>query len=179
MGRVDSDTAPKTGRNRTMKKLMIAAACAALAGCDYTVPLAKGPAGEPDAALVGLWQRTQNGQAENLVVLPLGRQELLVAFPAASKDAMYARAWAARGAGLSLIQLQWIGTGKGAVPDEMKVFQLASYTIAGDTLTVRTINPDVAGGASKSPEDLAKSLEAGKGGDDFYRAPMVFTRAKD
>lgn len=162
-----------------MKKLMIAAACAALAGCDYTVPLAKGPAGEPDAALVGLWQRTQNGQAENLVVLPLGRQELLVAFPAVSKDAMYARAWAARGAGLSLIQLQWIGTGKGEAPDEKKVFQLASYTIAGDKLTVRMVNGDKVGSSSATTDELAKALNAGKGGDDFYRAPMVFTRAKD
>jgi hypothetical protein len=162
-----------------MKKLMIAAACAALAGCDYTVPLAKGPAGEADAALVGLWQRTQNGQTENLVVLPLGRQELLVAYPATSKDAMYARAWAARGAGLSLIQLQWIGTGKGNVPDEKKVFQLAAYAIAGDKLTVRIVNSDKIGGSSATTDELAKALETGKADEDFYRTPMVFTRAKD
>lgn len=167
-----------TERGSTMKKLLVAAACAALVGCDYTVPLAKGPAGEADAALVGLWQRTQNGQPENLVVLPLGRQELLVAYPATSKDAMYARAWSARGAGLSLIQLQWIGTGQGAVPDDAKVFQLAAYTITGDTLTIRTINPDVAGGASKSPEDLARALDANKGNEDSRRPEMVFTRAK-
>ncbi len=162
-----------------MKKLMMVAACAALAGCDYTVPLSKAPVQAADPALVGLWQRTDGGEVENLVVLPLGKQELMVAYPATTKDAMYGRAWAARGAGLPLLQIEWIGTGKGEVPDEKKVFQLASYTIAGDKLTVRVVNGDKVGGSSATTDELAKALDAGKGGEDFYRTPMVFTRAKD
>ena len=162
-----------------MKKLMMVAACAALAGCDYTVPLAKAPAKAADAALVGLWQRTENGIVENLVVLPLGKQELMVAYPATTKDAMYGRAWAAKGAGLSLLQIEWIGTGTGATPENGKVFQLASYAIEGGKLTVRIVNGDVAGASAATTDELAKALEAAKGKDDFYRAPMVFTRAKD
>jgi len=162
-----------------MKKLMMVAACAALAGCDYTVPLSKAPVKAADAALVGLWQRTENGQAESLVVLPLGKQELMVAYPAASKDAMYGRAWAAKGAGLPLLQVEWIGTGKGEVAREKKVFQVASYAIEGDKLTVRFVNSEAVGGSSATTDELAKALEAGKGKDDFYRAPMIFTRAKD
>ncbi len=162
-----------------MKKLAMVAACAALAGCDYTVPLSKAPVKAADAALVGLWQRTENGAVENLVVLPVGKQELMVAYPATSPDAMYGRAWAARGAGLPLLQIEWIGTGKGEVAREKKVFQLASYAIEGGTLTVRIVNGDAAGGSATTTDELAKALDAAKGKDGFYRAPMVFTRVKE
>jgi hypothetical protein len=161
-----------------MKRLMMVAACAALAGCDYTVPLSKAPVQAADPALVGLWQRAGGGDVENLVVLPLGTQELMVAYPATSKEAMYGRAWAARGAGLPLLQIQWIGTGTGEVPSEKKVFQLASYAVEGDKLTVRIVNGDAVGASAATTDELAKALESAKGGDDFYRAPMVFTRAK-
>lgn len=162
-----------------MRKLMMVAACAALAGCDYTVPLSKAPVKAADAALVGLWQRTENGQVESLVLLPVGKQELMVAYPAASKEAMYGRAWAAKGAGLPLLQIEWIGTGKGVVPEDKKVFQLASYAIEGDKLTVRIVNGDTVGASAETTDQLAKALEAAKGKDDFYRSPMVFTRVKE
>ena len=35
-------------------------------------------------------------------------------------------------AGRTLLQLEWIGTGAGGLPEDGRVFQLASYAIADD-----------------------------------------------
>lgn len=162
-----------------MKRLVLLAACAALTGCDYTVPLFKAPSGDPDAALTGLWERTENGEKESLLVLPLGRQELLVAYPAASKETMYARAWTGRAGGMAMMQVQWIGNGKAARPDDGKAFQVAAWKIDGDKLTVRVVNGDVIGAGSTSTEALAKAFEAGKDRADAFRDVMIFMRVKE
>jgi hypothetical protein len=159
-----------------MKSWMLAAACLMIAGCDYTVPLAKTPVGDADPALAGLWRRPLNDRTENLLVLPLSPREWMVAYPAASPDAMYARAWPA---GPARVQLQWIGTGKGNRPENDRVYQLADFSIAGDTLTIRVINAKVAGANAASPEELARAVEANKDDPGFYQEAMVFKRVKD
>lgn len=168
---------PSTEGIRPMKTTMwiAAAACAALTGCEYTVPVAKGPSGEADRSLVGVWNRVQAGHSERLLVLPVGKSEWLVSLPSNTEDAMFARAWPVRAAGLDLVQLQWLGTARGALPENDKIYQLAAFSIEGGTLTVRTVN-GVGVGAS-SPKELIKELEAGKDRADFFREAMVYERA--
>ncbi len=160
-----------------MKKLAMMAVCAAMAGCDFDVPLSKTPEMPVDGRLTGLWERTQDGKAEKLLLLPQSAKEWVMVYPAATDDAMVARVWLCRGAGTTLAQLQYIGTGRGDLPENGKVFQVASFSIDGNTLTVRTLNPSVVGGAATTPAELAKDLERNKGESDLYRDAMVFTRA--
>ena len=55
-----------------MKKLLVVLACGLFVGCDYTVPLVTAPETEIDSEVLGLWQSsTENGQIEQLLVLPL------------------------------------------------------------------------------------------------------------
>lgn len=73
--------------------MMLIIACGILVGCDYIVLLVTTPEMGIDSSVVGLWQRPKkDGQMEGLLVLPLGKQEYMVSFPSASKDAMFARA---------------------------------------------------------------------------------------
>ena len=161
-----------------MKKLLVLAACAVLAGCDYTVPLANIPGLEIDSGLVGLWQSAKDdGQMESLLVLPLNKKEYMVSFPAGSKDAMYAKAWLCRSASMTFVQLEWIGTAQGKLPEDRRVFQLAGYSILGDTLTARLVNADVVKNDMKSTEELAKAIAENKGKPAFFKEKMVFTRA--
>ena len=163
-----------------MKRLLLLAACAALAGCDYTVPLAKAPSMDADTSLVGLWERIgENGQPESLLVLPLGKQEYMVSYPAAAKDGMFARACLVRCAGRTLAQIEWIGSARGKLPDDGRLWQFASYERSGDRLKVRMLNADTVSRDVKTTEELAAAIGKNKDSADLFRAEMVFTKAAE
>lgn len=162
-----------------MKPLMMIVACVALAGCDYNVPLVKTPKLDMDAAVVGLWQRTkEDGQIERLLVLPLNKLEYMISFPSGSQDAMFARAWLCRSGGMTFIQLEWIGTAHGNLPEDRRVFQLAAYSVIGDALTVRMLNTDVVNKDLKSSDELARAIADNKSNPQLLRDKMVFTKVK-
>ena len=163
-----------------MKRLLLLAACAALAGCDYTVPLAKAPSMDADASLVGLWERIgENGQPESLLVLPLGKQEYMVSYPAAAKDGMFARACLVRCAGRTLAQIEWIGSARGTRPDDGRLWQFAAFERSGEKLKVRMLNADTVSRDVKTTEELAAAVEKNKESPDLFRSEMVFTKAAE
>lgn len=163
-----------------MKKLMAIVACGVLVGCDYTVPLVRTPALGIDSGVVGLWQRSkEDGQKESLLVLPLNKQEYMVSFPAGSKDAMFARACLCRTADKTLVQLEWVGTAQGKLPEGNRVFQFATYAVGGDTITVRMLNADVVKKDAKSTDELANAIVNNKDTPDLLRDKMVFTKIKN
>jgi hypothetical protein len=162
-----------------LNALFAAACAAALAGCDYSVPLAEKPAQPVDKALVGVWeQTTDQGEVQRLLVLPLGKAEYLVSFPAGSKDAMFARACLCKAADLTLVQLDWFGTARGGVPDNSRVYQFASYTVTGDTLKGRLLNADVVDRDAASSAALSALIEANQASPRLFRDEMIFTKVK-
>jgi len=162
-----------------MKKLLFMIACGLLVGCDYTVPLVKTPEMALDSGIIGLWQKSDKaGQAESLLILPLNTNEYLIAFPAGSTNAMYARACLCRNAGKTLAQLTWIGTAQGGIPEDNRVFQFASYSLMGDLLTINLLNTDLVKRDAKTSADLAKAIVANKANPNLYRDAMVFKKIK-
>jgi len=163
-----------------MKKLMAFVVCGMLAGCEYTVPLVKTPELGIDSAVVGLWSRSkEDGQKESLLVLPLNQQEYMVALPAGSKDAMFARACLCRTADMTLVQLEWIGTAQGKLPESNRVFQFATYSVVGDTMAVRMLNAGVVNKDVKSTAELARAIADNKDRPDIFRDKMVYTKVKN
>ena len=161
------------------RMLLMAAAGALLAGCDYTVPLVKTANLPIDPAVVGLWQRTGgDNKVERLLVLPLSRQEYLVVFPAGSEDALYARGCLWRGGSTTLVQLDWFGTARGGLPDDTRTFQYASYRVESGTLTCRLLNPDVVPRELASSDALAKAIADSQDNPTRYRDGMVFQKVQ-
>jgi hypothetical protein len=160
-----------------MKKLLIVLACVLLAGCDYTEPLVKSPQIAIDRSALGLWQRAKDdGQTEQLLVLPLGEREYLVSFPSGSKNAMFARACLFRIAGRTLVQLKWLGTAAGNLPKDNRVFQYATYSVAGDKITVRLLNSELVRKDLVFTDDLAKAIVANKNDPHLFKENMIFTK---
>jgi hypothetical protein len=148
-----------------------------LAACDYTTPLVTAPAVEIDPAAVGAWQRTNAyGHTEALLVLPLNRHEYLISFPAGAKHAMFARATVWRGKDMALVQADWFGTAEGKVPDDRRTFQYADYSVEGDKLTVRLLNPEVISKDIHSAEALAQAIADNRQHPQLFREAMVFHR---
>jgi len=160
-----------------VKACLVAAGSALLAGCDFTVPLAKAPEAPIDRALVGAWSRTDDaGRAERLLVLPLGPAEYLVSFPAEEKNALFARACFCQANTMKLVQLNWFGTARGTVPEDGRVYQYAVYTLKGDTLQIGLLNADVVARDASTPEALVKAIEAGRENPNLFREAMTFKR---
>ena len=164
-----------------MKTLLPFLACLLLAGCDFTVPLAETPSLDLDKSALGLWEKAKadGGQTERLLVLPLDKREYLVAFTGNGTDSMYARGWLCKVADLTLVQLKWIGNSKGEAPDDNRVYQFASFTVSGDQLSLRLLNPEIVGRDAKSSADLTKAIEANKSSPALFREAMAFTKAKE
>lgn len=164
-----------------MKRLLLMGlACAVLAGCDYTVPLVKAPKAEIDRAVIGQWQKSgADGRSESLLVLPLSQQEYLVVFPALSKDSLFARGCIWHREALTLVQLDWFGTAHGKLPEDHRTFQYASFTIKGDSMTVRLLNPEVVTKDVASSDALAKAIIDNKDNPKLFRDEMVFQKVKD
>ncbi|MDH3584068.1 MAG: hypothetical protein OER86_07625 [Phycisphaerae bacterium] len=148
-----------------------------LVGCDFTVPLVNRPSIRVDNSVLGLWERPKrDGTTEQLLVLAFSPNEYLVSYPAGSKQAMFARATAARVGERTLIQLQWVGTVEGGLPGDKRVYQYASYEVAEGTLRLRLINPDVIGRDVATTRELAENIAALADHPQFFRPAMSFSK---
>jgi len=166
-------------RKLVMKKttILMGALCLLLVGCDYTTSLVEKPHLDIDVSIVGVWQRTKaDGRTEDLLILPLGDQEYMVSFPAGSADAMFARACLWQGSEEVLLQLDWFGTAQATLPEDDRTFQYASYTVKGDTIKVRLLNPEEIPKDTPSAKALAEAIDDNTGNPNLYREEMVFQK---
>jgi hypothetical protein len=152
-----------------------------LASCDFTVPLVESPTIDLDKSVLGAWEKPKSdgGPRERLLVLPLDKHEYLVAFTGNGTDSIYARGCLCKAADLTLVQLKWIGNSKGEAPDDTRVYQFASFSVSGNQLNLRLLNPETVGRDAKSTADLTKVIEANKASPALFREAMVFTKAKE
>jgi hypothetical protein len=162
----------------TLRAWMLAGGAVLLAGCDYTVPLAKTPDSPIDQALVGAWSRTVEKETQRLLVLPLGTNEYLVSFPAGEKNALFARACLCKAGERTLVQLTWFGTALGTLPEDGRVYQFAAYTVKGDTLQAGLLNADIVKRDAPSAEALVKAINANIESPDVFRETMTFKKDK-
>lgn len=160
-----------------MKRLLFLLLGLVLAGCDFTVPLVTQPETTVDPSLVGLWERRQqDGTPERLLVLPLGSKEYLVAFPADTTNAMYARVCLTRVDDRPIAQLHWFGTAQGGVPDDARVYQFARYARSGERLTVSLLNSEVISRDISSTPALVEAIVRHRTHPELFREEMVFRR---
>lgn len=160
-----------------MRKLIFLSACLMLVGCDYTVPLVATPEEAINRNLLGLWEQPKTGQqAQRLLVLPLNAREYLVSFPAGEDGAMFAKACLVNRAGLPLVQLEWIGTANGKLPDDSRVYQVATYLLNGSNLTIRMLNTQIVDKKAASSADLVTDLTKHKDDPGLFPDPMVFIK---
>ena len=161
-----------------MKNWVLLAACVLLSGCDYTVSLVDKPETPIDRGLLGLWQRT-NDQAtvETVLILPLDDKEYLVAYSTKPDHTMYARGCLARVDEQEFIQLKWIGSSDGGIPDDDLVFQYVAYAVEGGALSVRLLDVQVVEKDEAVALGMAAAIRAKRGEKDLFKEAMVFQRS--
>ncbi|MCB1098768.1 MAG: hypothetical protein KDN22_24560 [Verrucomicrobiae bacterium] len=162
-----------------MKIAIVMALCAILIGCEFTVPLVEEPTTKITPALLGLWQHSkEDGKVEKLLILPLGESEYLVSWPAGVEDALFARACLTETGDIPLAQLKWFGTAEGTLSDDERVYQIATYAVDDQQLTIRMLNADLVGRDASSSEALKAAIIRNTAAADLFRESMVFRKVQ-
>jgi hypothetical protein len=160
-----------------MKTLVALLLALTFAACDYTVRLTPEPKVDVDPAWLGVWEmRPEAGAPERLLLLPLGPREYLMSYPAGKPDAMFARVCRTGAGENDPMQITWIGTAKGKVPEDGRVYQYAAAALKNGVLTVRLINGEATGRDAKTADELSAAIAAAKDKPELYRAAMVFRK---
>jgi hypothetical protein len=156
--------------------LLLSIACTVLAGCDFRVPLADTPELAIDSRAIGLWERTKpDGKSERL---PLNDHEYFVSWPEGAHHELFASAHLVEFSGKTLVQIKRFGASDGTVPDDDRVFRIATYAQSGDELEIRLLDAEVIGKDFRSSADLARVVEAHGDNPTLFRDKMVFNRIR-
>lgn len=148
--------------------------------CRYEFPLADPRDIMLDNRVMGAWLRYDGGQVagrdEQLRILGYSNSAYMVHYTVDEK-ALYFRAYPIEVAGLSLVQLELIGTHEGPVAGDVhRLYHVVGYQLDDDELTVRTINTQLLGEDVDSRSDLLEAVTRHSNNNTLLVNPMVFTR---
>ena len=128
--------------------------------------------------LLGRWENVTKqtaGAPERMLVLQHSANEYIVQYPAGDK-AMFFRAYAVELEGSRYIQIQLLGTAEGPVKPEERKYHLLKVSVAGDSLEMRTIDPEVLGNDHRDSSQLKAVFAKLKDDPKLFDEPVKFTR---
>ena len=164
-----------------MKKLLAAVIpLLLLNSCVFEAPFAGTAEIPADAKLLGRWEETRDkadGQPDRMLVLQHSANEYVVEYPVGEK-AMFFRAYAVELEGARYIQIQLLGTAEGPCKTEDRKYHLLKVAVDGDTLEMRTLNPDVIGKDAKDTAHLKEAFAKHQDDPKLFNDAVKFKRIK-
>jgi hypothetical protein len=150
-----------------------------LAGCVYEAPVTPEHSVPIDPAVLGLWEiKPENGPADRMLVLKFSATEYVVHYPM-KQDAMYFRAYPVKVDDGTLVQIQFLGTGRQAAAESERRYHVVKYRRDGDVLEVRTVNPEVLGKNLRTSRELQEAIKQKAGDANLFEAPQRFQRVSE
>jgi hypothetical protein len=102
--------------------------------------------------------------------------EYLVNYPT-GKDGMYFRAYPIEVAGVSCVQVRFLGTAKGRADDEVKTpYQVVKYRLEDGGLVLAMLNTDLVSDELETLSELQAAFEKHKGDGELFDEPGRFRR---
>jgi hypothetical protein len=167
-----------------MKKwlIFILAIMLTIAGCEYQEPLSEKQNLPIDESLVGQWNAVpDSGDTspvnDRIVVLKLSGTEYLVHYYTGS-GSMYFRAYPLKVGNIECLQLHLLGYQDGRLARDDAPFQVAKYTLLGDTVEIRMMNTSIVGSRNSGSAELRDAFIKNQANDKLFRDPGKFRRAK-
>lgn len=161
--------------------LAIAALAAVFGGCNYESPLVDDGAATPvTTALLGVWhaipaEKGVQATPQVALVQKFTEKSYLIQYPVQAKDSLYFRGYGVEIDGSPYLQIQLIGTDKGPVKDADRKYDLISYVIDGDGMTMRLLNTKVVPETGGS-EALMKAFLDNKDNAELFGEVIRFKR---
>ncbi len=163
----------------------LAAVVVVVAGCRYAAPLVEEAQVPVDPQVLGLWQGVPDegeepDEDERMLVLAYSDTEYLVHYPFSVEDGMYFRAYPIEIGETSCVQIRLAGTTDGPPEEEMQDrYDVVSYAIEGDTLTLRTLNSELVDKEVKLPVALRHAFEQNQDNPELFTNPARFRRVEE
>lgn len=166
-------------RNLTLFSMMISA-FVFLCGCEYSVPAGK-PGLPIDNALLGIWEnlpgKKDTDQKFRILVLKYSDTEYLVNY-FNDKDALYFRAYPVKIDDINAVQIQWIGTDKGALEEKDRKYHLISAVLKDNNLEIKVLNSSLISKDVTNQEELKNKILQNKNNPELFRDPGIFRKLK-
>lgn len=162
-----------------MRKLLILLCLIALTGCQYDVPVVKDAKKDIDQKVLGLWESLEKNSddvKDRMLILKFSDREYLVHYPSNKTDGIYFKAFLIDVAGMTLVQLQCLATGKGELAGNDKNYALARYTVNGEQLQFQLINTEVVSNKIKDSEKIKDEIENNKDNPELFDELVEFKR---
>jgi hypothetical protein len=161
--------------------LFLAIILLCVAACEYQEPLSEKQNISIDPALLGLWEPAPEKNepkpaGEWILALKYSDTEYMIHYRTGS-DSMYFRAYPLKVGDLFCMQLQLIGNANGPLAKGEPAYQVASFTLTGDEVTIRMMNTSVVGRGLAGPALREAFLKNAKN-TDLFREPVKFKRVK-
>lgn len=164
-----------------MKRLLLLLAILLIfvAACEYQNPLSENQNVPIDPALLGLWVPSPDNNEppppnEWILALKYSDTEYMIQYQTGS-DSMYFRAYPIKIGDISCMQLQLIGYSSGPIKKSDLPYQVALFTLNGDTVTIAMLNTSLVNkdlrGAALKDAFLKNSKNA-----NLFREPAKFKR---
>ncbi|CAN5319874.1 hypothetical protein BH23VER1_BH23VER1_31650 [soil metagenome] len=167
----------KTERLRTIG--LCALSCALLlSNCKFEAPLVAEDSVPIDPKVLGLWELIpdEGDDPERMMVLPFSRTEYLIHYPIGER-AFYFRGYPIEVGGISCVQIRAVGTVEGPLDaDETALYDVVTYQLQGDKLTVRTLNTDVVRQDLADPASLQRAFLENAENPNLFAAPGMFKK---
>lgn len=151
-----------------------------LAACEYDVPLTMEHSIPIDQGILGTWE-ADSGEDDyfQLRILKFSDTEYLV-HDAEDDGDLYFRAYAIEVAGISAVQLEFLGDDDNPVKsDGGDRYFVASYKMVDGMLEIRTLNTELVNDELTDSESLRAAFIANKDNPELFNNPGFFRRVTD
>lgn len=151
-------------------------------GCQYLAPLSMEHTIAIDPSVVGLWEEVPEGDKpsdpdDRMLILKYSETEYLVHYPIRKDDGYY-RVYPVKVDDISCVQIQLIGTADGDVKKGERKYQVATYTVSGNELEIKTLNTDLVNKYLKDTASIREAFLKNKDNKDLFTNPGRFRRVK-
>ena len=147
-------------------------------GCEYEAALVEEDVVKVDEEVVGVWQSVdEDGEKVEMAWLAFSDTEYVIHYPL-GKEGMYFRGYAIELGGVECVQVQLIGTDKGAVKAKDRKCNVVKYKLEGDCLEVSLLNSDVVNREINDSKKLRELFIENKNNEELFEKPSRFKRLK-
>jgi len=164
-----------------MKSLLTAVvSLICLNSCVFEAPFEAEAKIAAEPKLLGRWEQVSNktaGEPDRMLVLQHSANEYIVEYPVGDQ-AMFFRAYAVELEGSRYIQIQLTGTAEGPAKPVDRKYHLLKGSVDGDSLEMRTIDPEVLGKDLRDSTQMKASFAKLKDDPKLFDEAVKFRRLK-
>jgi hypothetical protein len=157
-----------------MKKVLLPVLLMLLAGCFYEIPLSQTAITSANPALAGTWERFPANKGEKPLSMKIETSgtDYYIRYTPEGDDSLLFKGFEISVAGLNMIQLEWLNSGK-----EKSKYLFVKYELTSNGLMYYFLNTDAVSSKCQSAEVLLNEISLHRQDPSLFVGPETFVRS--